>query len=113
MSKTPPKVMELLTSALATGISKRALCREIGINSNALDLYLEGAIEPRKPTLEKMAKYFKTSVTKLLAPTGGKDRVMDTSNPDMARALEILDSLSPRTLKKVVDMLELLQDKRG
>lgn len=113
MTKTPPIVIETLKSALAQGISKRGLSRAIGINSNALDLYLEGAIEPRTSTLEKMSKYFKVSVTYLLGQNVRETRDVDVSNPDMARAVEILEKLPDNALKKVVDMLELLQNSKG
>lgn len=64
--KTPKRLIELLQARIDEGESKRGLASKLGINTNGLDLYLEGKTEPRRAALERFANFFHVSVDYIL-----------------------------------------------
>lgn len=63
-SKTPDRVIELLRSAVEAS-SQSAVARETDLRLYSIQRYLKGIGEPSQATLEKLARYFKTSVAYL------------------------------------------------
>ncbi|QWV97475.1 helix-turn-helix domain-containing protein [Geomonas nitrogeniifigens] len=61
---TPPQVVELLQKAVSEK-GLRAVQRDVGLGLAPLSRYLKGESEPTLASLEKMAAYFQTSVTRL------------------------------------------------
>lgn len=70
MGKTYPRVTELLKKEFEEkGVTKYAFCKQTGINPTSVERYLCGISEPNQASLEKLADYFKVSVSWLRGAT--------------------------------------------
>lgn len=62
MSKTYPRVVEILQGEINSGESLRGIVRKTKLNSNTISNYLEGDTEPTQASLEKIAVAYGVSV---------------------------------------------------
>ncbi len=64
MAETYPRVVELLRREFEEKkVTKYAFCKQTGINPTSVERYLCGISEPTQPSLQKLADYFKVSVS--------------------------------------------------
>lgn len=120
MSKTYPRVIELLKQDIASGETLRGIVRKTGLNSNTVANYLEGMTEPTQGTLIKLAQAYNVSVAWLRGdsddatapqyPTA--DTICLASLTAEKRALwDAVNRLSPAEAAKVLGLFELLRSK--
>lgn len=64
------RVKEVLQREIDNGVTKRELAKRIKIPNASLFNYLYGDIEPRYPSLERIAKYFNKPIAYFLEESG-------------------------------------------
>ncbi len=107
--ETPPRVVELLSKA----VSENGLIgieNATGVGKSALSRYVKGIGEPTTATLQKLADYFKTSLSYLRGdPWATRDGKIDFNHIaiwDAYRKMEDIDESYKDFLGKILFALE-------
>ncbi len=103
MGKTYPRVTELLKKEFEEkGVTKYAFCKETGINPTSVERYLCGISEPNQSSLERLAGYFKVSVSWLRGESATENMVRE-----MDKIIEIDRAFSVKDYRNSVKWKEL------
>lgn len=114
MSKTYPRVIELLQEQLRRTGSVNAIVKKTGITHNTIGNYLEGRTEPTQVSLEKIGKAYGKSVawlrgdTDVNTPTFNPDQMIDIGKLSPAKR-QLWETLSSVEDSKIEAVLALLQ----